>query len=135
MGLTPGQQSRLAELPDATRDRVLTWLALDDPILRREAERLLVPRHVTRPIEGPKTVPELIERLGESPGYPVMGASWIARELGDMKSQAYYTKVLTECWAGTRSPESVLEAYRQASGPKAKNPGAIFVHALKRLPN
>jgi hypothetical protein len=135
VGLTPDQQNRLAELPEATRDQVLTWLALGDPILRGEAGRLLAPRRESRPIEGPKTVPELIERLGESPGYPIMGASWLARELGDVKSQAYYQKVLTECWAGTRSPESVLDAYRQATNPKAKKPGAIFAHALKRLPN
>jgi hypothetical protein len=133
-GLTPGQQSRLAELPDSTRDRVLTWLALDDPILRREAERLLTVRQESRG-PAPRTLPELLERIGESPGYAAMGASWMAEEFGDVKSWHFYQQVLHDGWAGRRTPASLLEAYRQARSPKAKCPGAVFCHALKRQAN
>src|SRR4051812_11040316 len=107
-------------------------MKMDDPILRGEAERLLTVRQASRG-PAPRTLPELLERIGESPGYAALGASWLAEEFGDGKSWHFYQQVLHEGWSGRRTPGSLLEAYRQARNPKARCAGAVFCHALNFL--
>jgi hypothetical protein len=128
--LTPDEQARLAGLPPAARDQVLTWLATADPILVGEARKLLAPP-LARP-KTPATLPELLRRLPEDPTFPAMAADWLGRALGDTRSYAGYLARCTEAWRGELPVQRLVLAFEQATGPKARKPGAIFMHALKQ---
>ena len=128
--MTPEQQARLAALPAASRDQVLLWLATGDPVLVAEARSKLAP---PRPQpEAPKTLPELLGRIRENPSYPALAASGLAAALQDQKSYAGYLRRCEEAWRGELNPDQLILAYKQATGPKARNPGAIFMVAVKR---
>jgi hypothetical protein len=127
--LTPEQQARLAALPTASRDQVLLWLATGDRILVAEARCKLAPPR-PRP-EAPKSLPELLGRIREDPSYPALAACELARALGDAKSYSGYLSRCTDAWRGEIPVASLVEAYEQATGPKARNPGAIFMYAVK----
>ena len=130
LSLTPEQQARLASLPVASRDQVLRWLATGDPILVAEARSKLAP---LRPQpEVPQTLPELLGRIRQDPSYPALAASGLAAALQDQKSYAGYLRRCEEAWRGELNPDQLLSAYEQATGPKARNPGAIFMVAVKR---
>jgi hypothetical protein len=126
--LTPAEAARLDELPDATRDRATAWLLSGDPILVREARRILTPP-APKP-EPPATVEELLSRLREDPAHVATGAAALCRAFDDPRSFAGYHARLAEAWRGERDPAELVEAFRQASGPKAKRPGALFMHCL-----
>jgi Helix-turn-helix domain len=130
LSLTPEQQARLASLPAASRDQVLRWLATGDPILVAEARSKLAPLR-PRP-ETPQTLPELLGRIRQDPSYPALAASGLAAALQDQKSYSGYLRRCEEAWRGELSPDRLLSAYKQATGPKAQNPGAIFMVAVKR---
>lgn len=69
---------------------------------------------------------ELLDRLGDDPTYLPMAANALAMEFGDHKSWGGFLVALKG-----HPPDRLIDAYRQAMGPKAKNRGAIFQHALK----
>jgi hypothetical protein len=128
--LTPEQQVRLAELPAAARDQTLIWLATGDPILMAEARKRLVP---PRPrADPPRTLPEALGRVREDPSFPALAADWLARAFNDRKSYGGFLARCSEAWRGEIEVEQLLSAFNQAMGPRAKNPGAVFMHAMKR---
>lgn len=130
--LTPEQQARLAELPAAARDQVLLWLTLGDPILTGEARKMLAP---PRPVPAPpQTLPELLGRIREDPAFPSLAADWLASALGDRKSYSGFKSRCEEAWRGELPVDRLVSAYAQATGPKAKNRGAIFMYALRDYP-
>ena len=128
--LTPEQQQRLAALPEAVREQVYLWLVSGDMILMREAQRRLTPPR-PRP-EPPRTLPELLSHIRDDPAFPALAADWLCRTLGDPKSYAGYKARCEEAWRGELPMDRLVSAYEQATGPKAKNPGAIFMYAMNR---
>jgi hypothetical protein len=127
--LTAEQQARLEALPAATRDLVLTWLLTGDPILVAEAKKKLVPPR-PRP-EAPQTLPEVLGRIREDPSFPALAADWLCTVLNDRKSYSGFKSRCEAAWRGELSPDQLVSAYQQALGPRAKNPGAIFMVAVR----
>ena len=128
--LTPEQQARLAAMPAASRDQVLRWLATGDPILVAEAQsKLVLPR--PQP-EAPNTLPELLGRIRENPSYPALAASGLAAALQDQKSYSGYLRRCEEAWRGEVPVSRLTSAFEQATGPKARNRGAIFMVAVRQ---
>ncbi|HMB03273.1 MAG TPA: hypothetical protein VKP69_05970, partial [Isosphaeraceae bacterium] len=126
--LTAEQQARLDALPATTRDQVLTWLLTGDRILVAEAKKKLVPPR-PRP-EAPQTLPELLANIRADPSFPSLAADWLASSLQDRKSYSGFKARCEEAWRGELPVPRLLSAYEQATGPRAKNPGALFMHAL-----
>lgn len=129
MPLTPEQKTRLDAMPAAARDQVLTWLMLGDPILVAEARKLLAPPQ-PRP-EAPRTLPEILDRIREDPSFPALAADWLSEALGDRKSYSGFLRRCEEAWRGILAPERLVSAYEQATGARARNPGAVFMHVLR----
>jgi hypothetical protein len=128
--LTPEEKARLEAMDPGVRDQILTWLMLGDPILMREARAKLAPPR-PKP-EAPTTLPGILARIREDPSYPGQAAAWLARDFSDPKSYNGFLARCHEAWQGL-IPVPVLEdAYRQATGPKVRNPGAIFQVACQR---
>jgi hypothetical protein len=128
--LTPEQQARLAALPAASREQVLVWLATGDPILVAEARCKLAP---PRPqAEAPRTLPELLGRIREDPSYPALAAAGLAAAFDDPKSYNGFLARCREAWHDLFPVLVLQDAYRQATGPKVRNPGAIFQVACQR---
>jgi hypothetical protein len=129
MPLTPEQKARLDAMPAAARDQVLIWLATGDPILVSEARKRLAPPR-PRP-EAPRTLPEVLGRIREDPTFPSLAADWLSSALGDRKSYSGFKARCEEAWRGELPVARLLSAYEQATGPKAKNPGALFMYAVR----
>jgi hypothetical protein len=127
--LTPEQSARLAELPEATRDLVLTWLMSSDRILVAEAQKKLAP--LPRRPAAPRTLPEVLGRIREDPSFPALAADWLSSALGDRKSYSGFKARCEEAWRGELPVDRLVSAYEQATSPRAKKPGAIFMHALR----
>jgi hypothetical protein len=77
-------------------------------------------------------MPELLGRIREDPSYPVLAASGLAAGLRDQKSYSGYLRRCEEAWRGELEPRRLVVAYEQATGPKARNPGAIFMVAVRQ---
>ncbi|WP_435016205.1 helix-turn-helix domain-containing protein [Tundrisphaera sp. TA3] len=103
-----------------------------DPILAREVARRAnpAPQQIAKP--APASTAELLTRLREAPQHPAAAAELLAREFADRKSWPGFLARCQEAWDGRRSPEELAEAYRLASAPGARNPGAVFMSALRR---
>jgi hypothetical protein len=130
--LTAAEQARLRELPEAAREQVLRWLATGDRICMEEARRLLGP---PRPPEPPPWSLPTAELLLGLPGRPELVAAVAGRlavELGDVRSFNYYRSVAELICARRQPAEVLVSAWRQATGPKASRPGAVFATAWKR---
>jgi hypothetical protein len=82
--------------------------------------------------ETPRTLRETLERIREDPSYPALAASGLAAALQDQKSYSGYLRRCEEAWRGELEPHWLVAAYEQATGPKARNPGAIFMYAMSR---
>ncbi|HMB08326.1 MAG TPA: hypothetical protein VKP69_31920, partial [Isosphaeraceae bacterium] len=128
--LTAEQQTRLEALPAATRDQVLSWLLTGDRILVAEAQKKLVPPR-PRPA-APRTLPEVLTRIREDPSFPPLAADWLAKTFNDHKSYSGFKARCEEAWRGELSVDQLLSAYEQATGPKARNRGAIFMVAVRQ---
>jgi hypothetical protein len=128
--LTPEQKARLDALPEATANLVLTWLLTGDPILVAEAKKKLAPPR-PRP-EAPRTLPEVLGRIREDPSFPSLAADWLSSALEDRKSYSGFKARCEEAWRGELNPARLVSAYEQAMGPKAKNPGALFMHSVRQ---
>jgi hypothetical protein len=128
--LTPEEKARLEAMDPGVRDQILTWLMLGDPILMREVRAKLVPPR-PRP-ETPRTLPELLSHIRDDPAFPALAADWLAKTFGDQKSYSGFKARCEEAWRGELPVERLVSAYEQATGPKAKNPGAIFMYAMNR---
>src|SRR5512135_2632119 len=128
--LTPEQQARLEALPEATANLVLTWLLTGDRILVAEAKKKLAPPR-PRP-EAPRTLPEVLGRIREDPSFPALAADWLSSSLEDRKSYSGFKARCEEAWRGELNPARLVSAYEQATGPKARNRGAIFMVAVRQ---
>jgi DNA-binding MarR family transcriptional regulator len=126
--ITPEQQQRLAALPEAVREQVYLWLMSGDRILMREAQQRLAPPR-PRP-ETPRTLPELLSHIRDDPAFPALAADWLAKTFGDQKSYSGFKARCEEAWRGELPVERLVSAYAQATGPRAKNRGALFMHAV-----
>jgi hypothetical protein len=109
---------------------VVAWLGSGDRILIGEALRHLAPRP-TRP-EMPARTEELLLRIREDPTWVPAAAELLAQDLGDRKSWFGFHAACRRAWEGRLEPSSLVEAWRQATGGKARNPGAVFMTVLKR---
>lgn len=107
----------------------MTWLMTGDSILIAEARRLLVPPR--EKIPAPATLPDLLARIQEDPAFVPLAAQALSLEFRDAKSFSGFKVRLEEAWRGEISVEALTSAYRQAASGKARNPGAVFMHALK----
>ena len=103
-----------------------------DPILAREIARRSAPARPSTPISAPTSTVELLTRLRESPQHPAEAAELLAREFADRKSWPGFLARCREAWDGRRSPDDLADAYRLATAPGARNPGAIFMAALRK---
>jgi DNA-binding Lrp family transcriptional regulator len=128
--LTPEEKARLEAMDPGVRDQILTWLMLGDPILMREARAKLAPPR-PKP-EAPTTLPGILARIREDPSYPGLAAAWLARDLSDPKSYNGFLARCREAWQGLIPVPVLQDAYRQATGPQVRNPGAIFQVACQR---
>ena len=128
--LTPEQQARLAAMPAASRDQVLLWLATGDPILVAEARSKLAP--LPPRLEAPKTLPELLGKIREDPSYPALAAARLAAALDDHKSYSGFKARCEEAWRGELPVSRLMSAFEQATGPKARNRGAIFMVVVRQ---
>jgi hypothetical protein len=77
-------------------------------------------------------LPELLANIRADPSYPARAADWLCAALNDRKSYSGFKSRCEEAWRGELSPERLVSAYQQAIGARAKNPGAIFMVAVKR---
>jgi hypothetical protein len=128
--LTPEQKARLDAMPEATANLVLTWLLSADRILVAEARKKLAPP--PRRPAAPRTLPEVLTRIREDPSFPALAADWLAKSFGDPKSYCGFKARCEEAWRGELPVPRLLSAYEQATGPKAKNPGAVFMVAVRQ---
>ncbi len=128
--LTEAQHQRLTEMPEKRRQRVETLLATGDRICQGEALRLLAPPPETRP--APQSVAELLCRLREDPVYPSQAAEALAQTLDDRRSWGTYHAVCQRAWAGHIPCSALVQAFREATNGRARNPGALFMSVLKR---
>ena len=83
----------------------------------------------------PATTQEAIQQLPrDSPGTMANVAERLCRDFGGAKDRQLWGaihKLTGQVWRGEVAVDDVLDAYRQAMGPKAKNRGAVFTHALR----
>ncbi len=77
-------------------------------------------------------MPELLARIREDPSYPAKAADWLATTLQDRKSYSGFKARCEEAWRGELPVGRLVSAYEQATGPRAKNRGAIFMYAMNR---
>lgn len=130
--LSPPEQARLRDLPPATREKVLEWVALGDPILLGEARRLLAPPRPAGPSPGQLSTAELLTALPGRPDWVIFAADRLARELGDQKSFRYFEGVALAVSRREQPPEALIRAWEQGQNPQARNPGAVFATVWKR---
>ena len=76
--------------------------------------------------------PGTLGRIHEDPSFPSLAADWLASALQDRKSYSGFKARCEEAWRGGLEPRRLVEAYEQAMGPKAKNPGALFMHSVRQ---
>jgi hypothetical protein len=130
--LTGPEQARLRELPGPAREQVLRWLATGDRICVGEARKLLAPPRLPEPPPWSLPTAELLSGLPGRPDRVAAAAGRLAVELRDPRSFNFYRSV-AEAVCSRRQPVEVLvSAWRQAIGPKAARPGAVFATAWKR---
>jgi hypothetical protein len=131
-GLTPEEQARFCELPEATRWRVATWLGLGDPICLGEAKKLLVPRPPREPPPSSLATAELLAGLPGRPDRVAAAAGRLVEDLRDSKSYNFYVSVAGAVCARRQPAETLVSAWRQGTSPNATRPGAVFAAAWKR---
>jgi hypothetical protein len=81
--------------------------------------------------EAPKTLLEVLSRIREDPPYPARAANWLCTAINDRKSYSGFKSRCEAAWRGELSLDQLVSAYQQAIGPRAKNPGAIFMVAVR----
>jgi hypothetical protein len=132
--LTPEEQARFWQLPEATRRRVLTWLGLDDRICLGEAKKLLAPPLPPEPPPSSLSTPELLACLPGRPDWVAAAARRLCEELGDHRpaSWTFFKRAAEAVAMRAAGPGVLLDCLRQATGPKAVHGGKVFVAAWKR---
>jgi hypothetical protein len=80
--------------------------------------------------ETPRTLSEVLGRIREDPSFPAMAADWLSLAFGDRKSYSGFLARCAEAWRGELPVPLLMSAFEQATGPKAKNRGAVFMYAV-----
>ena len=130
--MTAPEQARLREMPEPGREQVLRWLATGDRICTEEARRLMAPPRPPEPPPWSLPTAELLSGLPGRPDRVSAVAGRLATELGDVRSFNYYRSVAESVCSRQQPVEVLVSAWRQAIGPKAVRPGAVFATAWKR---
>jgi hypothetical protein len=91
-------------------------------------KKLALPR--SRP-EAPKTLLEVLDRIREDPSFPALAADWLVKTFGDHKSYNGFKARCEEAWRRELPVLLLMSAFDQATGPKARNCGALFMYALR----
>ena len=148
--LTAGQRQALAAMTEAERaafERKSPGMRADilrpfergfEPKLfeRMTRAQLVVPRFVAeaRPVD--RSTPGLVAAVaGGDPTSAAALAEALCQDLGgsgDRRRWGAIHRMTLQLLRREVGAEDVLDAYRQAMGPKAANRGALFTHALKR---
>jgi hypothetical protein len=109
-------------------------MGITDFFLGIVCARLRLAEEVPRPI-FPASTRELLERLPGAPeDWAAKAAETLVREFGTPKDRRLwraFLRVTEEVRSGRFPADDLLDCYRQAKGPKAKNPGAVFNTALR----
>ena len=101
----------------------------------RASKRGLTPEaFFARPVR-PASTEELLLRIREDPSWVPAAAELLAESLGDRKSWLGFHAACRRAWEGVIEPSVLVEAWRQATGGKARNPGAVFMTVVKRRPD
>lgn len=147
--LTAGQRAALGAMSDdqrrafeakspGVRAQVLAPFAggFDAAVFDRVTRSLLVvPRFVAQAQPPDRSTPGLLAAVaGGDPRLVGELAEALCRELGgagDRRRWGALFALAGQVLDREVTPEAVLDALRQAKGPKATNPGAVFTHALK----
>jgi hypothetical protein len=124
--LPPKDQARLLAVH---RDRVN-----DDPIIVSDQASILRPKVRAAPAPTiPATTAELLEQLpGAPPHWIQLAVSGLMSDFNETpKYRAALEKLANMVWSGEVEASKVVEAHRQAMGPKSKTRGAVFNTALR----
>jgi hypothetical protein len=132
--LTPEQRARWERMGSGRKALVVELLASRDKLMAEEALRRLSPAPPPpKPIE---TVPDAVEATAAGNPKAMMALTeMLCRRFDDRKSWHYFKQVSEQLFQNPGKPQlaaDVLDAFRQASGPKARNGGAVFVTVLQR---
>jgi hypothetical protein len=106
----------------------------NDPILAKELARLNAPPPSSEP---PPQVLSTLDMFAKLPGrHDLIAAATLrlAEETADFKpaSWTFFQRAVEAVVTRAVTPEVLLDCHRQATGPKAKNPGSVFVVSWKR---
>lgn len=130
-GSPPRLTSRRVDRLRAARLAIETAaLASGDPLLLAflaERSRATPPP----PPERPASTAELLRRVTEDPSWALHAAEALSREFRDHKSFRGFESVIRRACDGRLSTDDLVEAYRQACGPQARNRGAVFMFAAR----
>jgi hypothetical protein len=124
--MSPGKRRQILENAERTGPMAF-------PVLLAELERA---RPVAAPPPLPDTTAALLASLpGSPPDWPAKAATSLALDFGGAKDQALWPEFERIChaaWRGSFPADDLADAYRQATGPRSRNPGAVFAVAIKR---
>jgi hypothetical protein len=91
-----------------------------------------VPPPPPEPLPWSLPTAELLSGLPGRPDLVAVAAGRLATELGDVRSFNYYRSVAESVCSRQQPVEVLISTWRQARGPKAARPGAVFATAWKR---
>lgn len=125
-----------ARSPEKQAAELAKHVKFFDPILAKDFARLCPAVVEAPPPSTPETTAELIRLLprGPAPWVQLLTES-LVRDFGGQKDRKLWSgfqAVSQAVWRGTFPAEAVADAYRQATGPKAKNGGAVFNTVIQR---
>jgi hypothetical protein len=136
-GLDDDRRARFDQLGPGRRSQILEGFRFGpDRIAEGEAYRSLsAPPPASIP--PPASTREMIERLpGGDPALVPSAAEALCRDFGDARDRQLWPALrsLTEqVWRRELPAEDVVDAYRQAMGPRSRVRGAVFTKALRNL--
>ena len=74
----------------------------------------------------------MLGRIREDPSFPSLAADWLASSLQDRKSYSGFKARCEEAWRGELPVSRLMSAFEQATGPKVRNRGVLFMHAVRQ---
>lgn len=135
-GLSPDLRAKLDALSDVRRsDLLYDARSHPDRVRRRLAAEPDPRKRPPDPLAG-ASLEARVEALGTWRGRGMVTAPEMARRLmiefgAEEAYWPFYEKLCREVEAGTRPPACLLEARRQALGPRALHPSKVFMAAVK----
>src|SRR5262249_17893250 len=105
-----------------------------DPILAAELARRTAPPSPAEPLPRDLPTTELLARLPGRHDLIAAATRRLAEETGDTRpaSWSFFRKAAEAVARRSVQSEVLLDCYRQATGPRAKSPGKVFVASWKR---